>query len=72
MNRDEHIEHCKKTALEVLETGSIQDAIASMGSDLSKHPETKNSAGQELCAMFILAGLINTKDEAKKFILGFR
>ena len=39
MTRDEHLEWCKKRALEYLDEGDLQNAFASMGSDLSKHPD---------------------------------
>jgi hypothetical protein len=39
--RAEHLAWCKRRALEYVEDGDLPNAIASMGSDLSKHPETK-------------------------------
>lgn len=41
MTRDEHLAWCKKRALEYLDHGDMENAVASMGSDLEKHPETK-------------------------------
>ena len=42
MTRDEHLAWCKKRALEYLDRGDLQNAIASMSSDLLKHNELKN------------------------------
>lgn len=41
MTRVEHLAWCKARALEYLDEGDLANAVASMGSDLSKHPETK-------------------------------
>lgn len=38
--REEHMKFCKKRALEYLDAGNLVEAVASMVSDLSKHPET--------------------------------
>ena len=39
--RDEHLEWCKERAREYLDAGELPNAVASMGSDLAKHPELK-------------------------------
>jgi hypothetical protein len=39
--RAEHLSWCKERALEYVEAGDLINAVASMGSDLAKHPETK-------------------------------
>lgn len=39
--RGEHLAWCKSRALEYAETGDLNNAIASMVSDLQKHFETK-------------------------------
>lgn len=38
--REEHLKWCKDRALRYLEDGDLTNAVASMGSDLSKHSET--------------------------------
>ncbi len=38
MTRAEHLTGCRKRALELLDAGETQQAIASMVSDLGKHP----------------------------------
>lgn len=40
MTRDEHMKWCKERALAYL-PDSPEDAVASMSSDLNKHPETR-------------------------------
>lgn len=47
MNRAEHLAWCKQRALEYVGS-DLASAVASMGSDLLKHPDTKASAGPEL------------------------
>jgi hypothetical protein len=39
-DRAEHLAWCKARALEYLDAGDLANAVASMGSDLDKHPET--------------------------------
>ena len=39
--RDEHLEWGKERAREYLDAGELSNAVASMGSDLAKHPELK-------------------------------
>jgi hypothetical protein len=41
MDRAEHLAECKRVALELLDAGELSEAVASMGSDLAKHPETQ-------------------------------
>ncbi len=71
MNRQEHLEWCKKRALEYVDRRDIDNAWASMSSDLSKHNETKNHAAIELGTMMLVLGRLSTADEMRKFILGF-
>jgi hypothetical protein len=42
VTRDEHLAWCKKRALEYVDAGDLTNAVASMGSDLKKHPDTDN------------------------------
>ena len=39
--RDEYPEWCKERAREYLDAGELSNAVASLGSDLAKHPELK-------------------------------
>ena len=69
--RSEHLEWCKQRALEYAENGDISSAIASMGSDLGKHPETKDHPAIKLGTMMLLTGSIRTPEQAARFINGF-
>lgn len=40
MDRAEHLAWCKQRALEYLDAGDVQNAVASMMSDMRKHSET--------------------------------
>ncbi len=71
MNRDEHLQWCKDRAMEYAKTGDTTNAIASMLSDLRKHPETENHPGSRLMASLMFAGLLSTRQEVEKFINGF-
>lgn len=75
--RDEHLRWCKQRALEYLDAKSpyfsIDDAMASMTSDLGKHDETRHHVSMTVPLMFQLhaAGKLNTAAEMRKFIEGF-
>lgn len=69
--RDEHLEWCKKNALEYLDAGNIQDAICSMISDLNKHEETK-SQNEYLLALGIIYATNCDYDGARRWITGWR
>jgi hypothetical protein len=71
MTRQEHLEWCKQRALEYVDMNDLQQALASMASDLSKHPETANHAGIELVMGLTMAGKLNTAHEMREFINGF-
>jgi hypothetical protein len=46
---------CKRRALEYLDSGDIANAVASMGSDMGKHPETGvNGHLMQLGMLYIL------------------
>lgn len=69
--RAQHLEWCKKRALAYCDAGDINQAFASMGSDLGKHLETANHPGVQLGLMQMMSGLIKTPEEMRKFIEGF-
>jgi hypothetical protein len=71
MNREEHLEWCKKRALQYVEADDVVQAIMSMLSDLDKHPETESHAGKTLGIMLLSSGQLKTKEETRKFIEGF-
>lgn len=68
MTRDEHLEWCKKRALAYLDAGYLTQAVTSMLSDLSKHPDLRGIG--EKMALF---GIFHTRDRdaVRRFILGF-
>lgn len=65
MTRADHLAWAKQRALDELGHGNRSDAIASMLSDLSKHPELENHLGKML---FISAV---THDQVPRWIEGF-
>lgn len=69
--RAQHLQWAKERALEYVEAGDIPNALASMGSDLNKHPETTNHIGMELGMMLAMTGNLRTKEQAREFINGF-
>lgn len=71
MTRSEHLAWCKQRALEYVEAGDLQSAMASMSSDLNKHPETSNHAGTTPGLMLMISGHLSTQDEMRRHIEGF-
>lgn len=69
--REEHMEFCKKRALDLCKAGETQSAFASMVSDLGKHPETANHIGCQLGMMQMMGGMLSTPQEMSAFIEGF-
>ncbi len=70
MTRAEHLRWCKKRAREYLDRNDFAQAVTSMLSDLSKHPETKG-VGDKM-AMFGILLAAKDKRGASEFIEGFR
>jgi hypothetical protein len=71
MTRQEHLEWCKKRANEYLDRGDVQNAYASMASDLNKHPETAGHQAIQLGMMLMMSGNLSSEREMRKFIDGF-
>ncbi len=65
--RAKHMKWCKERALDYLGKGKRTDAVASMLSDLGKHPETASSAKLG----FMLSMAISSDNDAREFIEGF-
>jgi hypothetical protein len=61
----------KDRALEYADQGDLSGAMASMGSDLNKHPETKGHTGMELMMNLAMNGHLGNRHELRKFIEGF-
>ncbi len=71
VSRADHLAWCKLRAMEYVDNGDNQQAFASMGSDLGKHPETAGHAGIELGMMQLMGGQLETPDAMRSFIEGF-
>jgi hypothetical protein len=71
MNRAEHLRWAKDRALEYASRGDLPGAMASLGSDLDKHPETRGHGRMELMMMLAMGGHLNSPAEIRKFIEGF-
>jgi hypothetical protein len=73
MSQDEHIEWCKKRALEYLDAGDLANAFTSMLSDIRKHPDCENHVGIQLgVGLMMLPGWIQNPVEVRRWIVGFR
>lgn len=69
--RAEHLAWCKQRALEYCDAGDVNQAYASMASDLRKHPETSNHAATALGMQMLMSGLLSTPSAMREFIEGF-
>jgi len=72
MTRDEHLMWCKNRARDYLARGDVVNAITSMLSDLSKHPDTE-TVGKSMGPMGLVCMMDKENIEgARRFIDGFR
>jgi len=71
VTRAGHLAWAKERALEYADMGDVAQAMASLGSDLNKHPETRGHPGMELMMMLMMGGHLSTPRELRKFIEGF-
>jgi hypothetical protein len=69
--RAEHLQWCKDRALEYADRGDTVNAMASMTSDLQKHPDTAGHDGVMLMTMLAMSGEFNRPGELRRFIEGF-
>jgi len=70
--RAQHLEWCKKRALAYCDQGYLQQALASMFSDLTKHPQTANHSGIGRDVGRMSSGDLTTPDQVREFIEGFK
>jgi hypothetical protein len=70
--REEHLEWCKERAREYLDRGELGDAVASMGSDLSKHSETNTAANGYLMMAVMLNVVDGDAAAVRRWVEGFR
>jgi len=71
MTRSEHLEWCKRRALEYVDNGDTPQAYASFASDMKEHEETAEHSALDVGMMLLMAGQLNTPDAMRKFINGF-
>lgn len=74
MTREEHLEWCKQRAREYLDRGELAEAVASMGSDMDKHPETR-MAGDKMGTLIYVAMFRITEGDVqgvRDWVEGFR
>jgi hypothetical protein len=72
--RAEHLEWCKQRAREYLDRGDLANAVASMGSDMDKHPETR-MAGEKMGTLIYVALIRITEGDVqgvRDWVEGFR
>ncbi len=71
--RAEHIQFCKERAMALVNDGDLLQAVTSMMSDLTKHPETQHSS-EVLAALGLLAmqqAQSGDRREVERYIQGF-
>jgi hypothetical protein len=73
VTRDEHLAWCKQRALEYVKLGQLQEAFASMGSDLAKHEGTKGSVKihADLGMPLLMSGNLSRPEQMRDWIEGF-
>ena len=72
MTRDEHLTWCKERALEYVDRGELDNAVASMGSDLGKHEDTRNPANNGLLMLGLMHVMDGDAAAVRRWIEGFR
>lgn len=70
--REEHLAWCKQRALEYVDAGDLVNAVASMGSDLQKHPETHGASTAVLLRLGMLYLDQGDPARVRTWIKGFR
>lgn len=69
MTREEHVAWCRQRALEYLNRGDVKNAVASMMSDINKHPDC---GVPDMIHMFgMMAVNKNSVYDARRYIEGF-
>lgn len=74
MTRAEHVQWCKERAMEYVEQGDLLNGVTSMMSDMTKHPETKESGQGVLAMLGVLAmqqAATGDRDGVVRYIQGF-
>jgi hypothetical protein len=71
MDRAEHLQWCKDRAIEYVELGDYDNAMASMLNDLTKHPETHDPIVARETMRILLAIPPLTEAKIRNWIEGF-
>ena len=71
MTRAEHMAWCKRRALAYVDAGELANAVASMASDMSKHPDTDTPANRALLAIGTLYVMQDDAVAMRRLIEGF-
>jgi hypothetical protein len=69
--RAEHIRWCKRRALSYLQAGELHNAVSSMLSDLTKHPETEGLARGPLGMIGMWEANNGDMNSVRAYIEGF-
>jgi hypothetical protein len=69
--REDHVEWCKSRAREYLKEGDLTSAVASMLSDMQKHPETDTPALTAVGLVGIMEAANGNQQGVERFIDGF-
>lgn len=71
-DRAAHLEWCKERALAYVDGGDLTNALASITSDLRKHPTTEYHPGMVLGTALAMNGHLATPDRMREWIEGIR
>jgi hypothetical protein len=72
MTRADHLDWTKQRALAELDGGSdTSTVLASVSSDLMKHPELASHGAIELGMLLAMSGHLDTPDKMREWINGF-
>jgi hypothetical protein len=69
--RAAHLQWAKDRALAYCAKGDVQNAFASLASDLRSHPDLENHKAVELGVLLLIGGHLNTVAAMRRFIEGF-
>lgn len=70
-SRAAHLAWAKKRALEYCDAGDVNQAFASLASDLNNHPKTAGHDGIKLGMMQLMGGMLSTPEKMREYIEGF-
>lgn len=71
VTREAHVRWCIDRALEYVDRGEFDLALASMMSDLGKHPDTGRHPGLLMGFILRMHGHLETPEQMREFLNGF-